>query len=70
MTKTLNVLTAKLVLQKTEHMLIVEDGAQKFALESNFPTLSPSQLIVTTDSITSLQEEDNGKNKEYNGEKI
>ncbi|KAL6445781.1 hypothetical protein ACFW04_000910 [Cataglyphis niger] len=61
---------AKLVLQKTEHMLIVEDGAQKFALESNFPTLSPSQLIVTTDSKMLLQEGDNGKNKDYNGEKI
>lgn len=63
----LNVLTAKLVLQRTEHVLIVEDGAQKLALESNLPILSPGQLIVTIDSQTSLlEEEDNGiKIKNY-----
>jgi len=43
---------------------MVEDGAQKLALESNLPILSPGQLIVTIDSKTSLHEEDNGKNKE------
>lgn len=46
-------------------MLIVEEGAQKLALESNLPILSPGQLIVTIDSKASLhEEEDNGKNKE------
>ncbi|XP_072760008.1 isoaspartyl peptidase/L-asparaginase isoform X1 [Anoplolepis gracilipes] len=48
---------AKLVLQQTEHVLIVEEGAQKFALESNLPILSPGQLVVTFDSKTSLHEE-------------
>ncbi|XP_029671374.1 isoaspartyl peptidase/L-asparaginase isoform X2 [Formica exsecta] len=55
---------AKLVLQQTEHILIVEDGAQKLALESNFPTLSPGKLIVTIDSKTSLHEE--GDNETLN----
>ncbi|XP_011875815.1 PREDICTED: isoaspartyl peptidase/L-asparaginase-like [Vollenhovia emeryi] len=53
---------AKLVLQQTEHVLIVEAGAQKFALESDVPILPPGQLIVTSDSKTSLHEEgNNGK---------
>ncbi|XP_018392138.1 PREDICTED: isoaspartyl peptidase/L-asparaginase-like isoform X2 [Cyphomyrmex costatus] len=50
---------AKMVLQQTEHVLIVETGAQKFNLESGIPTLSPGQLIVTSDSKTSLHEEGN-----------
>jgi len=51
-----------MVLQQTEHVLIVEAGAQKFALESGIPTLLPDQLIVTSDSKTSLYEEEtNGK---------
>ncbi|KAG5345533.1 ASGL1 asparaginase, partial [Acromyrmex charruanus] len=50
---------AKMVLQQTEHVLIVEAGAQKFSLESGIPTLSPGQLIVMSDSKTSLHEEGN-----------
>ncbi|XP_011641591.1 isoaspartyl peptidase/L-asparaginase-like isoform X2 [Pogonomyrmex barbatus] len=52
---------AKMVLQKTKHVLIVEAGAQKFALESGISTLSPGQLIVTSDSKTSLHEEKNNE---------
>lgn len=52
-----HVLAAKLVLQNTEHILIVEDGAQQFASESSLPILSPDQLIATFDSKTSLHEE-------------
>lgn len=56
-----NILAAKMILQ-TEHVLVVEAGAQKFASESGVPTLSPGQLIVTSDSKTSLHEEgNNGK---------
>ncbi|XP_077266835.1 isoaspartyl peptidase/L-asparaginase [Temnothorax americanus] len=49
---------AKIVLQQAGLVLIVEAGAQKFALESGVPTLSPGQLIVTSDSKTSLHEEE------------
>ncbi|XP_011704439.1 PREDICTED: isoaspartyl peptidase/L-asparaginase isoform X2 [Wasmannia auropunctata] len=59
--RTLDTLAAKMVLQQTEHVLIVEAGAQKFALESGVPTLSPGQLIVTSDSKTSLHEEGNNE---------
>lgn len=55
----LDTLAAKMVLQQTEHVLIVEAGAQKLALESGVPTLSPGRLIVTSDSKTSLHEEEN-----------
>lgn len=45
-------------------MLIVEIGAQKLALESRMPSLSSDQLIVTSESQTSLHEkEDDGKNR-------
>lgn len=58
----LDTLVAKMVLRQTEHVLIVEAGAQKFALELGVPTLSPGQLIMTSDSQTSLHEEgNNGK---------
>lgn len=51
-----------MVLQRTDHVLIVEAGAQRFASESGVPALSPGQLIVTSDSRTSLHEEaNNGK---------
>lgn len=40
-------------------MLIVEDGAQKLALESGIPILPSGQLIDTSDSWTLLEEEEN-----------
>ncbi|KYN40872.1 WD repeat-containing protein 60, partial [Trachymyrmex septentrionalis] len=52
---------AKMVLEQTEHVLIVEAGAQKFSLESGIPTLSSGQLIVMSDSKTSLHEEENNE---------
>lgn len=56
------ILAAKVVLQQTAHVLIVEAGAQKLAAEAGVPTLSPGQLVVTSDSRTSLHEEgDDGK---------
>ncbi|EGI63271.1 Putative L-asparaginase [Acromyrmex echinatior] len=58
---------AKMVLQQTEHVLIVEAGAQKFSMESGIPTLSPGQLIVMSDSKTSLHEE--GNNVAYDRKK-
>lgn len=65
----LNALVAKKILQDTEHVLIVEAGAQKLASESGMPSLTPEQLIVTSESQTSLheeekEEEDDGKNRE------
>ncbi|EZA54593.1 hypothetical protein DMN91_007312 [Ooceraea biroi] len=52
---------AKKVLQQTEHVLVVESGAQKLALESNIPILSSEKLIVTSDSKTSLHEEEDSE---------
>ncbi|XP_026827208.1 isoaspartyl peptidase/L-asparaginase [Ooceraea biroi] len=57
---------AKKVLQQTEHVLVVESGAQKLALESNIPILSSEKLIVTSDSKTSLHEEEDSGNKKNN----
>lgn len=54
---------AKKVLQQTEHVLIVEDGAQKLALESGIPTLPSGWLIDTSNSQTLLEEENDGKIK-------
>ncbi|XP_012287672.1 probable isoaspartyl peptidase/L-asparaginase CG7860 [Orussus abietinus] len=36
---------AKIVLQKTSHILLVEKGAQKFALDSGIPTLQPGWFL-------------------------
>jgi len=61
----INISVAKKVLQ-TEHVLIVESGAQKLAMESNIPILSSEKLRVTNSQISLNEEEDNG-NKKNNG---
>ncbi|CAL7937714.1 unnamed protein product [Xylocopa violacea] len=43
---------ARKVLEKTEHILIVEKGAQKFALDNGIPILPPGSLNVR-ESLTS-----------------
>lgn len=44
---------------------MVESGAQKLAVESDIPILSPEKLIVISDSRTSLhEEEDSGNERE------
>ncbi|XP_032675217.1 probable isoaspartyl peptidase/L-asparaginase GA20639 [Odontomachus brunneus] len=52
---------AKKVLQQTEHVLIVENGAQKLVLESGIPTLPSGWLVDTSNSWTLLEEENDGK---------
>ncbi|XP_078033342.1 isoaspartyl peptidase/L-asparaginase [Augochlora pura] len=42
---------ARMVLKKTEHILIVENGAQKFALDNGIPILEPGSLNVTESSM-------------------
>lgn len=48
-------LTARKVLEKTEHILIVENGAQKFALANGIPILPPGSLNVP-ESLTTFME--------------
>ncbi|XP_076301070.1 uncharacterized protein LOC143219116 [Lasioglossum baleicum] len=45
---------ARMVMKKTEHILIVENGAQKFALDNGVPILCPGSLNVT-DSVISME---------------
>ncbi|XP_076651174.1 isoaspartyl peptidase/L-asparaginase [Halictus rubicundus] len=45
---------ARMVMKKTEHILLVENGAQKFALDNGVPILSPGSLNVE-DSLISLE---------------
>lgn len=47
---------ARKVLENTEHILIVEKGAQKFALDHGIPILPPSSLreISSLDSLKSI----------------
>jgi len=67
----INIFVAKKVLQQTKHVLIVESGAQKLAVESNIPILSSEKLKVTSDSQTSLhEEEDNGNKKKMEKNEI
>nr|XP_033342327.1 isoaspartyl peptidase/L-asparaginase-like [Megalopta genalis] len=42
---------ARMVLEKTEHILIVENGAQKFALDNGVPILAPGSLNVPESSM-------------------
>lgn len=46
------------MLEKTEHILIVEKGAQKFALDHEIPILPPSSLreISSLNSLKSISE--------------